>query len=156
MRISDWSSDVCSSDLLALDQPAVLLLGLRRAVAVVERDEVDLAAVDPAAVVDLVEVGRDRLADLAVGGGRSAVRHGVADLDLGIGGARIVFAGGDGGGRKRQAGGGEQCDGESAVHGLLPWRRNGRRVPHDSSSVIRAGAGYGRRRGGSALPHPLA
>src|SRR3546814_17853586 len=111
MRISDWSSDVCSSDLLALDQPAVLLLGLRRAVAVVERDEVDLAAVDPAAVVDLVEVGRDRLADLAVGGGRSAVRHGVADLDLGIGGARIVFAGGDGGGRKRQAGGGEQCDG---------------------------------------------
>src|SRR5213596_1141426 len=53
------------------------------AVAVVERDEVDLAAVDPALVVDLLEVGGQGLADRAVRGGRAAVRVRVADLDLG-------------------------------------------------------------------------
>jgi hypothetical protein len=56
-----------------------------------ERDEVDLAAVDAAFFVDLLEVGGLDLADRPVGGGRPAVRHGVTDLDLGIGGAGVVL-----------------------------------------------------------------
>src|SRR3989337_1612847 len=39
----------------------------------------------------IAEVGGLGLADHAVGGSRSAVRHDVADLDLGIGGAGVVF-----------------------------------------------------------------
>ena len=74
-----------------LDQLARQLDRLRRAVAVVVGDEVDLAAVDAALVVDHLEVGGDRLADRAVGRGRPAVRHGVADLDLGVARARVVF-----------------------------------------------------------------
>src|SRR6185437_4275037 len=45
-------------DLVLLDELADHLDGLGRAVAVVVADEVDLAAVDPALVVDLLEVGR--------------------------------------------------------------------------------------------------
>jgi hypothetical protein len=57
-----------------LDQLARLLDRLGRVVAVVERDEVDLAAVDAAFGVDLVEVGADRLADRAVGRCRARIR----------------------------------------------------------------------------------
>ena len=41
-----------------------------------------LTALDAALGVDLVEVGRHHLADHAVSGSRSAVRHGVANADL--------------------------------------------------------------------------
>ena len=78
-------------DLVALDQLARLLDRLGRAVAVVVGDEVDLAAVDAAFGVDLLEIGRDRLADQAVGRGRTAIGIDVADLDLGVAGAGIVF-----------------------------------------------------------------
>ena len=60
-------------------------------IGVVIADEVDLAAVDAAVVVDLLEIGGFGLADHAVGGGRSAVGHDVADLDFGVGGAGVVF-----------------------------------------------------------------
>ena len=78
-------------DFVAFDQLAGLLDGLRRAVGVVIADEVDLAAVDAALGVDLLEVGFFGLADHAIGGRRSAVGHDVADLDFGIGGAGVVF-----------------------------------------------------------------
>ena len=78
-------------NLVALDQLAGLLDGLRRAVGIVIADEIDLAAVDAALGVDLLEVGFLGLADHTVGGSGSAVGHDVADLDLGIGGAGIVF-----------------------------------------------------------------
>src|SRR5207244_11689481 len=64
-------------------EPSVPLDRLRPAAAAVERDEVDLAVVEPAFVVDLLDVGGQGLADRAVRGGRAAVRVRVADLDLG-------------------------------------------------------------------------
>ena len=76
---------------VALDQLARLLDGFRRAVAVVIGDEIDLAAVDAALGVDLVEIGGDRLADQAVSRGRPAVGIDIADLDLGVACAGIVF-----------------------------------------------------------------
>ncbi len=89
---------------VALHQLARLLDRLRRAVAVVVADEVDLAAVDAAGIVDLLEVGGFGLADHAVGGGGAAIGHDVADLDFGVGGAGVVFLL-----RERAAGGcGEQ------------------------------------------------
>src|SRR6266852_3378973 len=94
-------------NLVALDQLARLLDRLRRAVAIVVADEVDLAAVDAAFGVDLLEVGIFGLADHAVGGGRAAVGRDVADLDFGVGGAGVVFLL-----RERAAAGyGEQSDG---------------------------------------------
>jgi hypothetical protein len=59
-------------DLVALDQLARLLDGLRRAEGVVIADEGDLAAVDAAFGVDLVEIGGLGLADGAVSGRRPA------------------------------------------------------------------------------------
>ena len=64
-----------------LDELARLLDGPGRAVAVVVGDEIDLAAVDAALGVDHLEIGSLGLADHAIGGGGSAVRHDVADLD---------------------------------------------------------------------------
>ena len=52
--------------LILLDQLAHLFDSLRRAVAVVAADEVDLASVDAALVIDHGEVGCLRLADDAV------------------------------------------------------------------------------------------
>ena len=77
--------------LVAFHQLARLLDRLRRTVAVVIADEVDLAAIDAAGSVDLLEIGRLGLADHAIGGGRTAIGHDVADLDFGVGGAGIVF-----------------------------------------------------------------
>ncbi|MEY9756805.1 hypothetical protein ABIE73_004200 [Bradyrhizobium yuanmingense] len=102
--------------LVALDQLANLLDGLWRRIAVVIGDEVDLAAVDAALVVDHLEIGFFGLADDAIGRRRTAVRHDVADLDLGIGRAGVVFllgecsAGGESDGRRcRDQRGGSQC-----------------------------------------------
>ena len=74
-----------------LDQAAGLLDRLRRAVAVVDRNEGDLAAVDAAAVVDHLEEGGFGLADLAVGRGRTAIGDGLTDLDFGVADAGAVF-----------------------------------------------------------------
>jgi len=79
--------------LLLLDQAPDLLHRLGRAVAVIERDQVDLAAVDAALLIDHLEEGGFRLADGAVGGSRTAVRHGLANLYFGAGDARRI--GGD-------------------------------------------------------------
>ena len=78
-------------DLVVLDQLAHHLDGLGRLEAVVVGDEVDLAAVDAALVVDHVPVGGDALADHAVGRQRSRVGIGVAELDLLVADARIVL-----------------------------------------------------------------
>src|SRR4051812_18825174 len=59
--------------LLFFDQLAHLLDGTRRAVPVIEADEVDLAAIDAAAFVHHVEVGSFRASDHAVSGSRSAI-----------------------------------------------------------------------------------
>ena len=75
-----------------LDQLAHHFDGLRRAIAVVAADEVDLAAVDAALLIDHVEVGGLRLADGAVGRSRAAIGHSVAELDLGVAGAGSVLA----------------------------------------------------------------
>ena len=77
--------------LVGLDQLARLFHGLGRIVAVIIGNEVDLAAVDAAFGIDLVEVGRFGLADGGVGGCRARIRHDVADLDLGIGRAGSYF-----------------------------------------------------------------
>ena len=77
--------------LVAFDQLACLLDGFRRAIAVVIGNEIDLAAVDAALGIDLVEIGFLGLADGRVGRRRPRIGHDVADLDLGVGRARIVF-----------------------------------------------------------------
>src|SRR5664279_2196229 len=59
--------------LVALHQLACLLHRLRRAVRVVIADEIDLAAVDAAFGIDLVEVGLFGFADHAVSGNGAAV-----------------------------------------------------------------------------------
>ncbi len=77
--------------LVGLDELARLLHRLRRAVAVVIGDEVDLAAVDAALGIELVEIGGLGLADRRIGRSRTRIGHDVADLDLGIGRAGIIF-----------------------------------------------------------------
>ena len=91
--------------LIALDQFARLLNRLWRAVAVVVADEIDLAAVDAASIVDLLEIRGFGLADHAVGRRGAAIRHDVADLDFGICGAGVVFLLGE-----RAGGGGREHD----------------------------------------------
>src|SRR3954471_14733422 len=76
---------------VAFDQLAHLFDRLRRAVAVVIRNEIDPAAVYPALLVDHVEKGGLRLADHAIGRGRAAIRVRVAYLDLGVARAGVVF-----------------------------------------------------------------
>lgn len=77
--------------MVVLDQLSRLLHGLRRAVGIVVTDEVDLAAVNAAFVVDHTEVGRFGLADGAVGRCWPTIGHDVADFDGGVGGAGIIL-----------------------------------------------------------------
>ena len=97
-------------DLVLLDQLAHHLDGLGWRIGVVVGDEGDLPAVDATLVVDLLEVGGDRLADRAVRRGGATVGVGVADLDLGRGDADHRL----GAGRDRGHGGHAQreCEGE--------------------------------------------
>src|SRR5581483_9717572 len=99
-------------DFVALDQLARLLHRFWRTVGIVIGNEVDLAAVDAAFGVDHAEVGRLGPANHAIGRRRPAVGHDVADLDLRVSNAGIVFLLGnraatasskqDEGGRKRR------------------------------------------------------
>src|SRR3546814_19916964 len=62
MRISDWSSDVCSSDLqvrrLASEAPPNILCELRQRGPIAIRSQPDMAEKDlPACVVELLRVG---------------------------------------------------------------------------------------------------
>ena len=65
-----------------LDQLAGLLDRLRRRVGVIEGDELDLAAVDAAFGVDLLEIGLLRPADDAEAGYRAAIGQRLADADF--------------------------------------------------------------------------
>jgi hypothetical protein len=94
MRGADRGED--QRDLVALHQPPRLLHGFRRRVAVVQRNQIDLAAVDAAALVDHLEIADLALAQRAERGYRAAVGHGLADLDFGCGDAAHV-----GGGQRR-------------------------------------------------------
>ena len=77
--------------LVVFDQLADLLDGLRRRIGVVILDELDLAAVDAALLIDHVEIGGLRLADRGIGRSGTRERHGLADLDLGVRGAGIIL-----------------------------------------------------------------
>ncbi len=77
-------------DFVAFHQLADLLHGLWWIVGVVILDEVDLATVDATLLVDHAKVGGLDFPDCAVGGCRTAERHGLADLDFGVAGAGIV------------------------------------------------------------------
>src|ERR1700738_2391373 len=68
---------------IALHQPHGLLHGFRRRVAVIQRDQVDLAAVDAAALIEHLEIADLALAERAERRNRAAIRHGLADLDFG-------------------------------------------------------------------------
>ena len=68
-------------DALLFDEPPGLFDGLGRAVTVVEANQVELAAVDPALLVDQLEIGGLGPGDRAVGRSGSAVREALADLD---------------------------------------------------------------------------
>src|SRR5207248_3827491 len=105
-------------DLVALDQLACLLDGFRWTVGVVIRNEVDPAAINTPFRVYLAKIGRLGPADDAVGRRWPAVRHNVADFDLSVSGAGVVFLlGGRGasagskhyyGGRKRRQSSGDE------------------------------------------------
>jgi hypothetical protein len=77
--------------LVALDQLAHLFHRLRRRVAVVILNQVDLAAVHAALVVDHLDVGGLRLGDRCVCGGWPGERSGLADLDFSVACAGIVL-----------------------------------------------------------------
>ncbi len=111
-------------DLVLLDQLADHLHRLGRAVAVVVADEVDLAAVDAALVVDLLEVGGEGLADGPVGGGVAAVRVGIADLDLGGGDThhRLSPHPDDAGQAGQAADQQQHEEPDHWLHGVLPFR----------------------------------
>ena len=87
----------CADDLegqqhfVAFDQLAHLLDGFRRAVGVIILNQVDLAAVDAARIVDHLDIGRLGLADGGIRRCRPGERHGLPDLDFGIACARVVF-----------------------------------------------------------------
>src|SRR3546814_17086471 len=55
MRISDWSSDVCSSDLLA-DRVAAAVAAVQRQAHAMERQVVERADVRPREVADMNEI----------------------------------------------------------------------------------------------------
>ena len=70
-------------NLVLFDEAPHILHRLRWAVAVIQRNEVDLVPGDAALVVHHLEKCGVQLADRTVGGNRPAIRHRVADLDLG-------------------------------------------------------------------------
>jgi hypothetical protein len=77
-------------NLVLLDQLTDHFHRLGRSEAVVERDELDLAAVDATRFVDAPEISVERPANGGVGGGRAAVGIGIADLDLAIARAFVI------------------------------------------------------------------
>ena len=127
-------------DLLLLDEAADLLDRLGRTVAVVETDQVDLAAVDAARFVDHLEIGGFGLADHAVGRGRPAIGHGLADLDFGIGDpGGVVRAGGPGASRQgARRGGARSQECTTRFHKILPFRLHGAFAPPSLGSVAPA------------------
>ncbi len=74
-----------------LDQPPRRLDAFRRAVGVVHGEELDLAPVDAALLVDHLEIGFADAPQHAIDRAGTGMRHGLAELDFGIAGADIVF-----------------------------------------------------------------
>ena len=72
-------------DLFILDQLADDLDRFRRAVAVIQGNQVDLAAVDAALFIDHLEISRLGGGYLPIHAGGAAERSALTDLDLGIG-----------------------------------------------------------------------
>ena len=93
-RGTDRASD--KQNLVALDQLARHLDRLRRRIAVVIGNEVDLAPVHAALIVDHLEIGGHRYRNGAGVRERAAIGAGVADLDLAVGDAGAVLLGGSG------------------------------------------------------------
>ena len=101
---------------VALDELARLLDGLGRRIGVIERDQVDLAAVDAALLVDHLKIGRVDAAHDAVDRDRARIGHGLADLDLGVIRAlRAIFLLRERGRGERQCGG-ERQRGDGCLH----------------------------------------
>ena len=78
-------------NLVAFDELAHLLDRLRRTVGIVVLNEVDLAPLDAALLVDHADIGGLHLADAAIGGSRTAEGNGLAELDLRVARAGVVF-----------------------------------------------------------------
>jgi hypothetical protein len=98
-------------DALLFDEPPGLLDGLGRAVAIIKADEVELAAVDPAPLVDHLETRGLGSGDRDVARSGSAVGKGLADLDLGVRDAGRVSGPGDANSGSRGDGGARPLDG---------------------------------------------
>src|SRR6185437_14374385 len=97
-RRAEWIEQ--ERDAILLYQPSRLLDRLGRAVCVVIRDKIQLATIDAALLVDHAEIRGLRLASGRIRRGGTAIRIGVAELDLFVGDARRLFRAGDrGGGR---------------------------------------------------------
>ena len=112
-------------NLFLLHQPSRRLNAFRRAVSVVHSEELDLAPVYAALFVQHLEIGLADPAEHAIDRTRTAMRHGLSQLDLGIARARIVFllrrAGGGSGREDRgDSGGAEVAPRLMVVHFLLP------------------------------------
>jgi hypothetical protein len=88
-----WSAQGAEREhhFILLDKLTDLLDGLRRAVAVVDGDRLDLAAVDASLVVDHREVRRLGLANRGIRGERAAVGHRLPDLYLSVADAGVIF-----------------------------------------------------------------
>src|SRR4029079_12598980 len=71
-------------DLLSLNELTGLLDCLWRTITIIETDQVDLATIHSAYVVDHLEIGRFGLPDYAVSRSWPTVGHRLADLDLRI------------------------------------------------------------------------
>src|SRR5262249_29522558 len=78
-------------DVLHFDELARLVAGSPRQEAVVGTDQVDLATIDAALIVDHLHVGLLGQTERREPGARTGIRHGLADLDLSIGHPRRVL-----------------------------------------------------------------
>src|SRR6516165_8134350 len=78
-------------DFIASDEPAGLFDGFRRTVSVVIGNEPDLAPVDAAFGVHLVEIRRDGFTDDALSRRGPAVGHDIANLDLSVARTGLYF-----------------------------------------------------------------
>src|SRR5262249_22624423 len=108
--------------------------GLGRLIAVVVGDEIDLAAVDAALVVDHLPECLMRLPDDAVGRRRTTVGVGVTDLDLGITCPDVVLLLGERcattGKYCRRRSAGDECTSTGLVHVSLPVGNHSIDLPH--------------------------
>jgi len=106
---------------LLLHQAPCRFNAFRRAVGIVQRQEVDLAPVDTALLVEHLEIGLADPAQHAVERARAGMRHGLADLDFGIARAGIVLllGGSNVRCRNRRSGNRSECGGAELAARLM-------------------------------------